>query len=83
MSSNADWEQFKNYWSEEVPRNGAIGGAVGGAVGGFIVALIVGLFIWCCLKYFKFNVEKPISTRTEPQCRSTPIASFEHNYPDI
>lgn len=48
--SNQDWESFKDYWSSEVPRNGAIAGAVGGAVGGFIVAIIVGLFIWCCLK---------------------------------
>ena len=51
MSNHQDWEQFKEYWSDEVPRNGAIAGAVGGAVGGFIVAVVVGLFIWCCLKY--------------------------------
>lgn len=50
MSTNQDWEEFKNYWDHTVPRNGAIGGVVGGAVGGFIVAIALGLFIWCCLK---------------------------------
>ncbi len=48
--SNTSWEEFKDYWNHEAPRNGAIAGAVGGAVGGVLAALIIGLFIWCCLK---------------------------------
>jgi hypothetical protein len=48
--SNNSWNEFKDYWDSEAPRNGAIAGAVGGAVGGVVAAIIIGLFIWCCLK---------------------------------
>jgi hypothetical protein len=81
-NGNDNWQEFKDYWDAESPRNGAIAGAIGGAIGGILASAIIALFIWCCLKYFVFLIQKTQNKQTRSCLCSTLIIkkTMSRNY---
>jgi hypothetical protein len=81
-NGNDNWQEFKDYWDAESPRNGAIAGAIGGAIGGILASAIIALFIWCCLKYIAFLIQKTQKKQTQSCPCSTLIIkkTMSRNY---